>query len=239
MVSIIIPVFNQEQVLTATLLKVNDVMGGMGQAYEIIFIDDGSSDRSFELLKDIYVKCAYIKVVRLSKNFGQHIALLAGFELAQGEIVITMDADAKVSPSYIPELLRKMKEKNDLVVCWRKYRPGISMIRRMGSLLINKYINFKTGKELHDHACSLKAYSRNLIDANIGRVEIKHFFGILVVKYANYVDEIQVACNYKKDSDSSLNFRGLVVLFLNFILRINKMQHKEPVYFVKDILCPL
>lgn len=236
MVSIIIPVFNQEHILRSTLFKINDVLGRISEGYEIIFIDDGSYDASFGLLRNIYSEYKYIKVVRLSENFGQHIALLAGFELAQGDVVITMDADAKVNPWYIPELLERIREKYDMVVCWRIYRPGISMIRRIGSFVVNKHINFKTGKRLHDHACSLKAYSRNLIDANIGRVEIRHFFGILVAKYANRVDEIRVTCNYKKDADSSLNLKGLFALFLNFILYSIRICYKEPAYFIKEML---
>ena len=238
MVSIVIPVFNQEKRLQSTFGKIREALHSIGRDYEIIFVDDGSADRSFDILKDIYSKYPKIKIIRLSKNFGQHTALLVGFELAKGEVIITMDADAKVSPVYIIQLLNKIKEGYDMVVCWRALRPGLGLIRRIGSFVVNEYTNIITGTKLHDHACSLKAFSRKLIQENIKRPEIRNFFGVLVARYAKMCGEIKVECNHRQDREASLSLKELVVLPFDFIFgSLNiKIPRRKITYELEEIL---
>lgn len=217
MLSLIIPVWNQGRIIKDNFFNLLDVLEKIGDDYEIIFIDDGSTDNTFEILRNLYKNHPYVKVVRLERNVGQHQALLAGFESAGGDIIITMDADAKVPPCYIPELMSKMKEGYDIVVAWRHYRPGLSRIRKLGSFLINQYTNLLTGKRLHDHACSLKGYSGQLIKENLCRVELRRFFGIMIARHAKRVTEIKVECIPKHHLESSLGLVKLTLLALHFI----------------------
>ncbi len=236
MLSILIPVWNQGEKIKGNFLNLIDTLKEIKDEYEIIFVDDGSTDNSFEILRSLYKNHPYVKVIRLERNIGQHQALLAGFELARGDIIITMDADAKVPPRYIPELVSKMKEGYDIVVAWRHYRPGLSRIRKLGSFLINQYTNLLTGKRLHDHACSLKAYSGRLIRDNINRPEIRRFFSILIIRYATRINEIKALCNYKHPKDSSFTFKKLSLLLLDFILNSVNIWYRDMPYNIKEIL---
>lgn len=238
MISILIPVFNQEKRLQYTFDEIQPVVDFIKEDYEIIFIDDGSTDKSFSILKEIYANYPCIKIIKLSQNCGQHIALLAGFELAKGEVVVTMDADAKVHPVHIFHLLDKMKEGYDIVVCWRAIRPGIGLIRKIGSFIVNEYTNIITGTSLHDHGCSLKAFSKRLIQENIKRRKIRNFFGVLVARYAKMICEIKAVCDYKDDRSSSFSLNQLLALTFNFIfnpLNIMITSRKTP-YEAEEIL---
>lgn len=236
MISIIIPVWNHAGKIKGTFLKTAEVLEKIEDDYEIIFIDDGSTDNTFNILKDIHNGYRNIKVIRLERNIGQHQALVAGFELAGGDIIITMDADAKVSPYYIRELISKMQEGYDIVVAWRHYRPGLSRIRKLGSFLINEYTNLLTGKRLHDHACSLKGYSGQLIKENLCRPELRRFFGIMIAKYALRVGEIKAECIPKYHLGSSLGLAKLTLLALHFITNSIKKNTKYRDYKINEVL---
>jgi glycosyltransferase involved in cell wall biosynthesis len=228
MISVIIPVWNQGHKARNTFLEIIDVLGAIKNKYEVIFIDDGSTDDSFEILKDIHSNYSNVKVIRLEQNVGQHQALFAGFESAGGEIIITADADGMVSPKYIPDLLSKFKEGYDIVVAWRAKRPGLGLLRRWGSFLINAYTNFITGQRIHDHACSLKVFDGQLIRNNIKRPELRRFFGIEIARYANLVAEIKVECLPKHNCESSLGLIELSRLALQFITsNIKRSRNKD------------
>lgn len=212
------------------------VLNSLGEDYEVIFIDDGSTDRSFNILKEIYTRYPHVTIIKLSKNFGQHLALLSGFESAQGDVLITVDADLKVRPSYIPQVLQKMKDGYDVVICWRAVRPGLSFVRRMGSFLVNAYTNFITGAQLHDHGCSLKAYRRKLVMENIHRPEIRGFFSILVTRYARKVSEIRVVCPDKRDKESNYSFKSLIFLAFDFLWSSLNILKAKASYRVQEIL---
>lgn len=217
MISVIMPVYNQGLKARGAFLKARDILGKFKDKYEVIFIDDGSADDTFRILRDIYINYSNVKVIRLERHAGQHQALFAGFELACGDIIMTMDADAKVNPEYIPDLLNKLKEGHDLVVAWRVKRPGLGLFRRWGSFLINAYTNFITGQKLHDHACSLKAFSGGLIRNNINRSDLRRFFAIKVARYAKRAAEIKVACPFKPDYEASLSPLKLIILALDLL----------------------
>lgn len=236
MISLIIPVWNQGRKARDPFFNIVNVLHNIREEYEIIFIDDGSTDDTFEILKEIHSNYGKVKVIRLERNVGQHQALIAGFELACGDVIIAMDADAKVDPKYIPDLLNKLKEGYDIVVAWRVSRPGLVVIRQWASFLINAYTNFITGHKLHDHACSLKIYRGKLIKENLSRRELRRFLGILIARYANRVSEVKVLCNYKYPRDSSFTFKGLSLLLVNFILSSVNIGYRDRPYSVKEIL---
>lgn len=216
LISIIIPVWNQGYMVEEKIPSLINNLEVLKEQYEIIFIDDGSVDNTPEILKNIRDKYTNIKIISINHT-GQHSALFEGFKIALGKIIITMAADQEVNPKYIPDLLNKINEGYDIVVAWRAHRPGLNMLRRLGSCIVNYYANFITGASLHDHACSLKAYRGSLIKDNISRPQLKKYLGILVAKYTDRTTEVKVACNQILPKESSFGYLGLAKLFLDLI----------------------
>jgi glycosyltransferase involved in cell wall biosynthesis len=137
-------------------------MDSLGNEYEIIFIDDGSTDNTLSLLQEINAADDTVIVLSLRRNFGQTAAFAAGFDYSRGDIIVTMDGDLQNDPKDIPKLLELMKD-NDLVSGWRKVRKDPFLSRRLPSILANSLISKVTGVNLHDYGCSLKAYRRDVI----------------------------------------------------------------------------
>jgi len=161
--SIIIPVFNEEENLPVLYKELKEVLESLRRSYEIIFIDDGSQDNSFGVLKEIQALDPAVKIIRLRRNFGQTAALSAGFDYARGEIIITLDADLQNDPHDIPLLLAKIEEGYDMVNGWRQKRQDNFLTRRLPSIMANRLISFLTGIRLHDYGCTLKAIKRDVI----------------------------------------------------------------------------
>jgi glycosyltransferase involved in cell wall biosynthesis len=161
--SLIIPIFNEEQNIRPLYAQLKEAVEGLGLSYEIIAVDDGSSDRSFAILKELHAHDRYLKVVRFRRNFGQTAAFAAGFDHSKGKIVITMDADLQNDPADIPLLLDKVKEGYDVVSGWRVNRQDPFLTRRLPSMIANWLISQVTGVHLHDYGCSLKAYRREVV----------------------------------------------------------------------------
>ena len=161
--SLIIPIFNEEQNIRPLYAQLKEAVEGLGLSYEIIAVDDGSSDRSFAILKELHAHDRHLKVVRFRRNFGQTAAFAAGFDHSKGKIVITMDADLQNDPADIPLLLDKVKEGYDVVSGWRVNRQDPFLTRRLPSMIANWLISQVTGVHLHDYGCSLKAYRREVV----------------------------------------------------------------------------
>lgn len=156
--SVIIPVFNEEGNIESLYREIREALEGLGVEYEILAIDDGSIDDSFTVLKRIHEEDRRVKVIRFRRNFGQTAAFAAGFDLAQGKTVITLDADLQNDPADIPRLLAKLEEGYDVVSGWRVERRDPFLTRRFPSMIANWLISEITGVRLHDYGCSLKAY---------------------------------------------------------------------------------
>ena len=161
-VSVVIPLFNEEENVKELYERLRQVLESLGSAYEIIFVDDGSTDKTFSLLTDIQEKDSHIIAISLRRNFGQTAGFAAGFDHAGGDVIITMDGDLQNDPSDIPMLLEMIKE-NDIVSGWRKRRKDPFISRRLPSIIANWMISRVTGVNLHDYGCSLKAYRRDVI----------------------------------------------------------------------------
>jgi glycosyltransferase involved in cell wall biosynthesis len=163
--SIVIPVFNEEDSLRALHREISDAMGRLDRpSYEIVFVDDGSSDGSFEIIRALHEEDpAHVKGIRLRRNFGQTAALAAGFDAAQGDIIIPMDADLQNDPQDIPRLIEKIDEGYDVVSGWRANRQDKFISRRIPSILANGLISTITGVHLHDYGCTLKAYHCDVV----------------------------------------------------------------------------
>ncbi|MFC1736816.1 glycosyltransferase [Candidatus Hydrogenedentota bacterium] len=161
--SIVVPVYNECDNLDPLYEQLVAVLAELQQKYEMIFIDDGSYDGSLKVLKEIHEKDARVKIVSFRKNYGQTAALSAGFDYAQGDIIITLDGDLQNDPSDIPKLLDKIAEGYDLVNGWRADRKDKAISRKLPSLVANWLIAKITGVQLHDYGCTLKAYKKGVI----------------------------------------------------------------------------
>jgi glycosyltransferase involved in cell wall biosynthesis len=163
-ISIILPVFNEEENLEEMNTEIVGVVEKMDVDYEIIYIDDGSTDRSFEILSELRELNKNIKVIQFRRNFGQTAGLAAGFDHASGDVIITMDSDRQNDPNDIPMLLEKINEGYDLVSGWRFDRQDAWLSRKLPSKIANGLISKITGVKLHDYGCSLKAFRKEVID---------------------------------------------------------------------------
>lgn len=161
--SIVVPVYNEEENIAYLYRQLTAVLGPLGRSYEIICVDDGSTDRSFELLAELAARDPRVKVIRFRRNFGQTAAFSAGFDYAQGDIVITIDADLQNDPASIPLLLEKIEEGYDLVSGRRTNRQDPFLTRRLPSMIANWLITKTTGVQVHDRGCSLRAYRREVV----------------------------------------------------------------------------
>ena len=161
--SILIPIFNEEENISLLYDRLITALKKAGRPYEVIFIDDGSSDSSLEILLDISKRNPNVKVISFSRNFGQTAALSAGIDFSRGEILIPMDGDLQNDPEDILSLLQKIEEGYDVVSGWRKTRKDPFFTRRFPSMVANKIISSIGGVRLHDYGCMLKAYKRDIL----------------------------------------------------------------------------
>jgi len=161
--SIVIPVYNEEESIRILCNQLKSVLDNLEESAEIVIVDDGSTDNTYTILKDIKKSVSELKIIRLRSNFGQTAALSAGFNNAAGDIVITMDADLQNDPHDIPKLLKKMEEGYDVVSGWRKDRKDPWLSRKLPSFTANKIISWFTGVRLHDYGCTLKAYRKEVL----------------------------------------------------------------------------
>jgi glycosyltransferase involved in cell wall biosynthesis len=161
--SILIPVYNEEGNLSLLYEKLMTALKKAGRPYEVIFVDDGSSDGTMEILLDLREKNPNVKIVCFSRNFGQTAALSAGIDVSKGDILIPMDGDLQTDPEDILPLLRKIEEGFDVVSGWRKDRKDPFLTRRLPSKIANKIISLIGGVHLHDYGCTLKAYKRDIL----------------------------------------------------------------------------
>jgi len=162
-ISIVVPVYNEEDSLLPLYEQIKRVCESLRRPYEIVFTDDGSRDRTFELLKEIHEQDPLVKVIRFRRNFGQTAAMVAGFRYARGGIIVSMDGDMQNDPADIPLLLQKLDEGFDVVCGWRRNRHDRFWTRRLPSVVANWIIGHVTGVRIHDNGCSLKAYRSSII----------------------------------------------------------------------------
>ena len=161
--SIVVPVYNEAENVRPLFEKIREVCETIGRTYEVLFVDDGSVDNTFEVLSELRNHEPCLAVIRFQENAGQTAAMAAGFEFAQGERIISMDGDLQNDPADIPRLLQKLDEDYDLVCGWRRERQDKFWTRRVPSVVANWIISKVTGVRIHDNGCSLKAYRSEII----------------------------------------------------------------------------
>lgn len=157
-----IPLFNEEESIVTLFQELMDTLKSTGYEFELIFIDDGSTDRSLSILEEIYKDNPEVVVISFRKNFGQTAALSAGFDHARGDIIVTLDADLQNDPKDIPKLLEKLDKGYDVVNGWRYERKDPFFSRRLPSIIANKIISTATNVKLHDYGCTLKAFRKEI-----------------------------------------------------------------------------
>ncbi len=162
-VSVVVPLLNEEKNIPILYDELTQTLQKIGLEYEILFIDDGSSDNSLQILEQLQLDDSRLCLISLRKNFGQTAAMTAGFDMANGDVIIAMDADLQNDPADIPILLAKINEGADLVTGWRYNRQDPFFSRKLPSKIANRIISFATGVHLHDYGCTLKAFRHDVI----------------------------------------------------------------------------
>ena len=190
--SIVVPIYNEEENVAALYGNVREALESTSLEYEIIFVDDGSGDASFRLLKGIAAEDRRVKLLRFRRNFGQTAAMAAGFDAATGSVIIPMDGDLQNDPADIPRLLAKLNEGFDVVSGWRKDRKDTFITRKIPSMLANALISAQTGVHLHDYGCTLKAYRREVLDGINLYGEMHRFVPALASQVGAKVAELPV-----------------------------------------------
>ena len=209
--SIVIPVFNEEANLPELIGRLKAACDPLRAPYEVIFVNDGSRDRSLELLRAAAAEDARLVVIDFNRNYGQHAAVFAGFEAARGEIIVTLDADLQNPPEEIPKLVAKMEEGFDVVGTVRQNRQD-TVFRRLASRLVNRITSKVTGVTLSDYGCMLRAYRRDVVRTLCTSKEISTFIPVLADMFAGRVTEIPVAHAARKAGESKYSVWKLIRL---------------------------
>ena len=191
-ISVIVPVLNEDKNITTLYDELVPVLNGLGQEFEIIFIDDGSTDSSFEVLSKLHETDPRVIVISFRRNFGQTAALSAGFDYARGDIIVTIDADLQNDAKDIPKLLEKLNEGYDLVNGWRFERKDPFITRRLPSVIANKIISVITGVKLHDYGCTLKAFNKDITQNIKLYGEMHRFIPAIASGMGSSVAEVKV-----------------------------------------------
>ena len=215
-ISVIIPVYNEEENLRELGERLMQTLTGMDRPFEIILVDDGSGDRSWEILTELHAKYPEnLRALQFNRNFGQHQAIFAGFQAARGQVMITLDADLQNPPEEIPRLVAKIEEGYDTVGGWRENRRD-SLFRKLPSQLMNVVMSRVTGVKLRDYGCMLRAYRREVIDSINQCHESSSFIPALANLFSRRVAEIPVGHAERERGQSKY---GLIKLLrLNFDL---------------------
>lgn len=191
-ISIVVPFYNEEENIEELYHRLKEVLDGLGRSYELIFVDDGSRDRTPEILKNIFDLDNMVKVVRLRRNFGQTAALQAGFDASRGKIIISMDGDLQHDPADIPAFLTKLEEGYDIVSGWRKRRVDNLIFRRLPSWVANRLMRWLSGVPIHDFGTTFKAYRREAIKGIQLYGELHRFIPALISRTGFRITEIAI-----------------------------------------------
>lgn len=209
--SVVIPVFNEQENLRTLQESLNKVMEGFGKPYEIIYVDDGSADQSLLLLQEFQAHDRRVVVVEFSRNFGQHAAIFAGFDQARGQIVVTLDADMQNPPEAIPSLVHTIEAGYDVVGGWREDRQD-PFFRRVASKIVNRLVSWSTGVRLRDYGCMLRAYRREIVQQICKCSEISSFIPALANTFAKQIAEIEVPHRDRAQGRSKYSLARLIRL---------------------------
>jgi len=230
-ISVFLPVFNEEPNLRPLHKKLTQSLVQLGRSAEIIYVDDGSSDRSLDILREIAANDPHVKVIALRRNYGQTPAMAAGIHAARGKVLIPMDADLQNDPADIGRLLDKLDEGYDVVSGWRKNRQDKLITRKIPSMIANRMISWIGGVPLHDYGCSLKAYRReSLADVQLYG-EMHRFIPIYASWSGARVTEIPVEHHARTMGKSKYGLsRTIKVIFDLMTIKFMASYQTKPLY---------
>jgi len=231
--SVVVPLFNEDESLPELNAWIKRVVTAAGYSYEVVYVNDGSTDRSFEVLQELAADDPHVKVVSFQKNYGKSAALQVGFERVRGQVVITMDADLQDSPDEIPGLYRMItEEKYDLVSGWKKLRHD-PIMKTVPSKLFNRVTQWVSGIKLHDFNCGLKAYRGKVVKSIVVYGEM-HRYIPLIAKWNGFtrIGEKVVEHRARKYGVTKFGLERFVFGFLDLmsIVFVSKFK-KRPMHF--------
>lgn len=232
MLSVVIPIHNEEQAILPLYDRLTAVLERLGRPYEIIFVDDASTDRSFELLANLVETDPRLRVVRLRRNFGQTAALSAGFDEARGEVIVSMDGDLQHAPEDLPALVEKLEEGYDIVSGWRKQRNDHLLLRKIPSRIANWLMAKVSGVPLHDFGTTFKAYRAEILkDVNLYG-ELHRFIPALASFYGARIAEVPIQNPPRAGGASHYGLgRTFNVLFDILTIRFLLKYFTRPMHF--------
>lgn len=230
-VSVFLPVYNEEPNLLPLHAKLNDALKSLGRSAEIVYVDDGSTDESLRILREISDLDPRVRVVALRRNYGQTAAMAAGIDAAKGKVLIPMDADLQNDPADIVRLLQKLDEGYDVVSGWRKNRKDKMITRKIPSMIANRLISWIGGVPLHDYGCSLKAYRRESLEDVRLYGEMHRFIPIYAAWAGARVTEIPVEHHARTMGKSKYGLsRTLKVVFDLMTIKFMASYQTKPIY---------
>jgi len=232
MLSIVIPIHNEEPSILPLYDRLTAVLDGLKRPYEVLFVDDASSDRTFELLANLVETDGHLKVIRLRRNFGQTAALSAGFHEAQGEIIIAMDGDLQHAPEDIPALLEKVEEGYDIASGWRQNRVDNALLRKLPSRIANWLMAKASGVDLRDFGTTFKAYRAEVLKDVHLYGELHRFIPALASFYGARIAEVPIRNSLRTAGDSHYGLgRTFRVLFDILTIRFLLKYFTRPMHF--------
>jgi glycosyltransferase involved in cell wall biosynthesis len=217
-ISIIIPAYNEEENIDPVYREITSVLAGTGHPYEIIFIDDGSTDHTFQKMTSMQMKNNCVRIIKFRKNFGQSAALQAGFDYASGTIIITMDADLQNDPHDIPALIEKMEHEDLDVVCGWRYNRKDPVFKKIFSKIANSLRKFLTRETIHDSGCTLRSYRKECIDDIELYGELHRYIPALLQWKGYRVGELKVNHRERTYGSSKYSWKRLTKGFLDLIV---------------------
>jgi glycosyltransferase involved in cell wall biosynthesis len=215
--SIVIPVYNEEENVEPLIQEINAAVRPLGKPYEIVVVDDGSRDATFSVLARLYLRDPSLRVVRLKRNFGQTAAIAAGLTYADGDVVVLMDGDAQNDPKDIPALLAELKKGNDLVCGWRSNRRDPFLNRRLPSMIANHLVSWTTQVKLHDYGCTLKAMRRDVAKNLKLYGEMHRFIPAIAYERGARVAELKVNHRPRMRGDSKYGIARTLRVILDLL----------------------
>jgi glycosyltransferase involved in cell wall biosynthesis len=217
MLSIVIPVYNEEESLRPLHERLARVLGALGSAHETIFVNDGSADGSEAVLAGIARSDPNVRVINFRRNYGQTAALMAGFDVAQGEVIVPMDSDLQNEPEDIPRLVAKLEEGYDVVSGWRRDRQD-GLRRLLASRVANRMVSWISGVRLHDYGCTLKAYRRDVLQGVKLYGEMHRFIPVYASWQGARVAELPVNHRARSFGSSKYGFERVLKVVLDLIV---------------------
>ena len=190
--SVVVPIYNEQDSLPDLVDQLLEALTPTGKNFELVLVNDGSTDKSAEVLTDLHRRTPQLVCVLLRKNYGQTAAMAAGFDVAQGEIIVSLDGDLQNDPADIPALIEKLNQGYDLVSGWRFHRQDAALQRKLPSKIANRLIGLVTGVRLHDYGCSLKAYRREVLSDMRLYGELHRFLPVLANIEGAKITEVKV-----------------------------------------------